>query len=234
MPLDIVEVALQVLGKYIVFSKAELRDASGEWQQFGCWSDQPLPIEYSNPAIGAVAREGSSALICEDDAGHRARVLTAAGTDQDVFRQVLNPSEEVEEREWRRQEILAGIPHVTAATSGEFLPQMLNFEHLDRISFTKGCYTGQEVVARMHYKGKVKRPLFLARSTHPAVDPGVPLYATGAAQAAGTVINAINEEGDGCLLLINAATSALEAGLQMTEPGGPVLEILPLPYSTEA
>lgn len=67
--------------------------------------------------------------------------------------------------EWRYLDILTGIPWLTTATSEEFIPQMLNLDKLGGISFTKGCYTGQEIVARTHYLGKTKRELFLAECT---------------------------------------------------------------------
>jgi tRNA-modifying protein YgfZ len=64
--------------------------------------------------------------------------------------------------EWRYLDIVSGIPWVTSATSEEFIPQMLNLDKLGGISFNKGCYTGQEIVARTHYLGKAKREMFLA------------------------------------------------------------------------
>ncbi len=63
---------------------------------------------------------------------------------------------------WRYLDLLAGIPWITSVTTEEFIPQMLNLDELDGISYTKGCYTGQEIVARTHYLGKAKRALFLA------------------------------------------------------------------------
>ena len=68
---------------------------------------------------------------------------------------------------WRYLDLLAGIPWLTNDTSEEFIPQMLNLDELGAISFTKGCYTGQEIVARTHYLGKAKRSLFLAESAVP-------------------------------------------------------------------
>jgi len=68
---------------------------------------------------------------------------------------------------WRYLDLLAGIPWLTNDTSEEFIPQMLNLDELGAISFSKGCYTGQEIVARTHYLGKAKRSLFLAESAVP-------------------------------------------------------------------
>jgi tRNA-modifying protein YgfZ len=65
--------------------------------------------------------------------------------------------EPMSRQQWRALDIAAGVPQVYAATSGEFVAQMLNLDCIDAVSFTKGCYTGQEVIARAHYRGRVKR-----------------------------------------------------------------------------
>ena len=79
--------------------------------------------------------------------------------------------------DWQLADIRAGIPEITATTTGEFVPQMVNLDLLGGISFTKGCYTGQEIVSRMKYLGRVKRRMlrFSAPDTPPAA--GAPLYA---------------------------------------------------------
>jgi folate-binding protein YgfZ len=80
----------------------------------------------------------------------RALLLQSQGTPA--------PAGEVMEREqWRALDIAAGLPQVYAPTSAQFVAQMLNLDCIDAISFTKGCYTGQEVIARAHYRGRVKR-----------------------------------------------------------------------------
>ncbi|MDD1641600.1 MAG: tRNA-modifying protein YgfZ, partial [Methylococcaceae bacterium] len=70
--------------------------------------------------------------------------------------------------QWRYLDILAGMPWLTTETSEEFIPQMLNLDILGGISFNKGCYTGQEIVARTHYLGKTKRTMFLAECDTPS------------------------------------------------------------------
>ena len=89
---------------------------------------------------------------------------------------------------WQLADIQAGIPTVVGSTSGEFVPQMVNLDLLDGISFTKGCYTGQEIVARMKYLGRVKRRIlrFSAAGTPPA--PSQTLY--GERGVVGQVVSA--------------------------------------------
>ena len=70
-------------------------------------------------------------------------------------------------QQWRYLDILSGVPWLTTETSEQFIPQMLNLDQLGGISFSKGCYTGQEIVARTHYLGKAKRAMFLAECNTP-------------------------------------------------------------------
>jgi folate-binding protein YgfZ len=111
--------------------------------------------------------------------------------------------------DWHR--IHACLPVITAATQDKFVPQMLDLEHLGAISFTKGCYPGQEIVARSQYLGQVKRRLFRIHSESEALAPGQELLSSGS--PAGTVVNAALAPGGGCEALavvqIEAAAGAL-------------------------
>lgn len=101
--------------------------------------------------------------------------------------------------EWRLLDTLAGIPLLGTATSGEFLPQMLNLDELGAISYKKGCYPGQEIIARTHYRGQVKRRLRLLFSNS-AVAPGTALNA-GDKEASGTVLQSALRPAQGAALL---------------------------------
>lgn len=93
--------------------------------------------------------------------------------------------------QWRYIDILSGIPWLTTGTSEEFIPQMLNLDLLGGISFNKGCYTGQEIVARTHYLGKAKRSLFLAECDTPSTpepDSTILDDSTGTEQPIGKVL----------------------------------------------
>jgi folate-binding protein YgfZ len=89
-------------------------------------------------------------------------VLTRAGQPE-----TTEPSELLDASEWRALDIAAGLPQVYVATSEAFVAQMLNLDLVDGVAFDKGCYTGQEVIARAHYRGKVKRRMqrFRTRDT---------------------------------------------------------------------
>lgn len=135
---------------------------------------------------------------------------------------------------WDWLEIKAGIPVITLATQEQFVPQMANLEAIGGVSFQKGCYPGQEIVARTQYLGKLKRRMFLAhiQSVTP-VSAGDELFSADMAeQSSGMVVNAAPSPDGGYDLLAVMQISSIEAGnIHWKTLDGPALEILPLPYS---
>jgi tRNA-modifying protein YgfZ len=135
---------------------------------------------------------------------------------------------------WEWLEIANGLPWITAATQDQFVPQMANLELIGGINFRKGCYPGQEIIARTQYLGKPKRRLFLAHvdaATNPA--PGEPLAADGAGdQSAGTVVNAAPAPEGGFDLLAVVLTANADTGtVRLGSAAGPALRFRPLPYA---
>lgn len=126
---------------------------------------------------------------------------------------------------WEWLEISAGIPDITIATQDTLVPQMANLDTLGGISFNKGCYTGQEIVARTHYLGKVKRRTQLAHCVGDAAPmPGDPLYA--GTEIAGMVMRAAAAPGGGYDLLAEVRLDSLtDAGLRLQTPQGPALKL---------
>jgi hypothetical protein len=103
---------------------------------------------------------------------------------------------------WRWHDIRNGWPQIQAATSGRLVPQMLNMDLLDGVSFRKGCYPGQEVVARMRYLGKLKQRMLLARCAGEAPPgPGADVVCAESGALLGTVVDAQRDAGAGCLVL---------------------------------
>jgi hypothetical protein len=134
---------------------------------------------------------------------------------------------------WRWTRVRAGVPLLTAATSDQFVPQALNWELLGGVSFQKGCYPGQEIVARTQYLGRLKERLFAFRLAADEPSAGARLYAPSFGdQACGTVIDASPHPEGGAALLAVAQRSAAEAEtLHAGSLDGPPLERLPLPYA---
>jgi tRNA-modifying protein YgfZ len=105
--------------------------------------------------------------------------------------------------EWKTSNIEAGIPAIYAATSGKLLPHEINLPELNAVSFNKGCFTGQEIIARMHYRGQLKKRMYRARVTaKTAPVPGADIYAEQG--PAGTVVDSCKETGDSYQVLVVA------------------------------
>ena len=135
---------------------------------------------------------------------------------------------------WDWLDVRAGEPRVTAATYEQFVPQMINFEIVGGVSFHKGCYPGQEVVARAQYRGTVKRRTMLAHA--PSAHVGAELFhSADPGQPCGTVVNAAAAPGAGVDCLVEVKLAALESGtVHVGAADGPVLSFLPLPYPLPA
>lgn len=161
--------SLAELKKYGVFSKVDFSDASAEYQFIGLAGEAAqraltqlfdhLPQHHLgvvNSEHGKVIRldqpKPRYLVICKQDA---ADTLLQAMTEY-----------EVEEEYWEAMDIVAGIANIQTHTSAEFVPQMMNMQAINAISFSKGCYMGQEVVARTKYLGKNKRAAFVLKSDH--------------------------------------------------------------------
>jgi len=135
---------------------------------------------------------------------------------------------------WQLTDIRAGIPWITAATQEEFVLQMANLDLLDGVSFTKGCYPGQEIVARTRYLGKVKRRMYRARIACETASAGQDVFSPEMnGQPSGKIVMAAPAGAGIQECLVVAQMSSLEHGLHLESPAGTPLEMLPLPYAVE-
>ena len=132
---------------------------------------------------------------------------------------------------WWWSEIEAAVPTVFAATQEKFVPQMINFEVLGGVNFKKGCYPGQEVVARSQYLGKLRRRMQRGHVDTTEVATGGDVFHSGGAQPVGTVVLAAPAPGGGTDLLFEVPIDRLDSGtLHVNAPDGPALAVRPLPY----
>jgi folate-binding protein YgfZ len=134
---------------------------------------------------------------------------------------------------WWWSEIMAALPTVFAATQEKFVPQMINFEVLGGVNFRKGCYPGQEVVARSQYLGKLKRRMQRAHvaASAAAVAAAADVFHADAEQPVGTVVLAAPAPRGGTDLLFEAPIDRLQSGtLHLEGRAGPALALRGLPY----
>ena len=132
---------------------------------------------------------------------------------------------------WRLRDIADGLPRVVAATQEQFIPQMVNFEAVGGVSFKKGCYPGQEIVARTQYLGKIKRRMYRV-AVDALTTAGIDLYApeTGE-QSCGNVVIAAQTGENSSEALVVLQVSTVEAGVvHLGSSSGPALRFLSLPY----
>jgi folate-binding protein YgfZ len=140
-----------------------------------------------------------------------------------------------DEAHWQWLGIRAGVPWVTAATSDQLIAQSANWELVGGVDFHKGCYPGQEIVARMQYLGRLKERLRAFHVPEDAVSAGSALRRAGSDEAAGMVVNAAPAPGGGSDLLAVVKNAAFDAGpLNLAEAPDATLSALPLPYEVPA
>lgn len=216
------------LKKYAVFSKCALADHSDRWQRFGI-SAEPEHIQslgFSVPQPDTVSRHNGQFLIGLSDKCFELWIPKIQ--TESMQRKLQEILTEAPLNDWQLRQIESGIGHVSEASSGLFVPQMLNLQAVGGVSFRKGCYTGQEIVARTQYLGKLKRRLYrfgLSGTSLPA--PGEELFSAERKDSAGSVVlSAFSPQGAELLAVVQE--DMLTEPLQTQD--GRTLALLPLPY----
>ena len=204
---DLVPVVLKRLSMFILRSKVQLSDASARWTQYGVWGpDAGEPLAVSE-------RDGAISIGIDTD---RRLVLGAEG--------LLSPG--VSADAWTLAEVRAGRPLIELPTQDQFVPQMVNLELSGGVDFKKGCYPGQEIVARAQYRGAVKRRMYRLKGA--ALKTGQALYSDDSpGQPSGMVVNAA---GDEALAVMQVAAVESKSPIR-AQPLAAPLEVLSLPYS---
>jgi folate-binding protein YgfZ len=133
---------------------------------------------------------------------------------------------------WHLSEIHAGVPVIAKATQEQFVPQMVNFELLGGVNFKKGCYPGQEIVARSQYLGKLKRRTTLVSIADASAAAGMEVFATAdPEQPCGMIVNAAPNGNGGVDALVEMKLAAIEAAsVRLGSAGGTALAFLDMPY----
>jgi len=135
---------------------------------------------------------------------------------------------------WHLADIHAGVPQVTQPTQEQFVPQMVNFELIGGVNFKKGCYPGQEIVARSQYLGKLKRRMVLATLPNAAARAGDEVFSSDDPdQPSGMIVSAAPNGAGGADALVEIKLAALEHEVRHGSAGGTQLAFLPLPYAID-
>lgn len=162
------------LSKYVLRAKVKVTDESPGWRITGLVATAVgAPLAAYPILAGEQRRLGNAWVVCVGEQPARWLLIAPAPQAQAGDSPAAAGTEEAlqsvpaQRQLWRELDIIAGMPQVYGATSEEFVAQMLNLDVLGAIAFDKGCYTGQEVIARAHYRGRVKRRLQRFRSRRP-------------------------------------------------------------------
>jgi hypothetical protein len=220
---DLAPAVAKRLAMFILRSKVKLADVSAQWAQFGLWGDgagaELAKLGLAVPGEDLAVSQAKGALAVRIEAQRHLLLVPAAAA--------ASLTANASAADWTLAEIRAGRPQVVQATQDQFVPQMVNLELTGGVDFQKGCYPGQEIVARTQYRGQLKRRMVRLRAPM-ALRPGQDLYSDDVSgQPGGTVVNAAGGE---ALAVLQIAT--LESGAAIrAEAGGAALEVLPLPYS---
>jgi len=224
------------LSMYVLRSKVKIADASNEWVRLGLAGKSAAT--YVRMAGGTAPSEVHGVTHTNDVTairlpGERFEVLVPAARATPIKTMLANQAEVADPQHWDWLDIRSGIPVVGPTTQEEFVPQMANLDLIGGISFTKGCYPGQEIVARMHYRGTLKQRMYLASVLEGAPpQPGDKLYSpeTGT-QSCGMILSAApGPDGLFDVLAVMQIAAAEHREIHLGSPDGPELELEALPY----
>ncbi|AVO51756.1 folate-binding protein YgfZ [Ectopseudomonas mendocina] len=224
------------LQKYAVFSKSKLSDESQDWIRFGLAGGDAVLNELGLQ-LGDASDSLSSAgqLLAVRLSDGRAELWAPATEASRLQSHLAAHLPQAPLNDWLLAQVRAGVGQVFGATRELFIPQMINLQALGGVSFKKGCYTGQEIVARMQYLGKLKRRLQrlrLVAAELPAI--GVELFSPVHGSSVGEVVLAA-QAGDAVELLAVLQEDAVNDGrIHLGSSEGPTLTLLDLPYQLDA
>ena len=235
LPADRLPAILQRLRMFVLRAQVTLEDASGELARFGitgsCAADL---LPFAPGADKATATRDDITVIRLPGERPRFEIIGPVSALAPLWSKLSETATQTGPDFWSLMDIRAGVPNVFEDTVEAFVPQMANLQLIGGVSFTKGCYTGQEVVARMQYLGKLKRRMYLAHiadTQRPA--PGAEVFSPSSesGQGAGRIVDAAPSPDGGFDVLAVLQISSAEAGdVRLHDAAGPVLELRPMPY----
>lgn len=231
IPAGLLAAQQQDLAKYAAFFKVQLEDLSDQWLRLGLWGDDAqaaltalgLEQQAMNPDRGLVVSLDDSIFelwLPRDQGSTALSTLTEHATPASL-------------NDWQLQLIRLGIGQVQEQTRESFIPQMLNLQQLGGVSFQKGCYTGQEVVARMQYLGKLKRRMYRLLWAGKELPPPGTSIQNSSGQAVGEVVMAAHSQQQIELLAVLQTDAAESPDLTVHNTDEPPLTLASLPYEQQ-
>lgn len=223
---DLLAQTLKRLSMFVLRAKVRLSDASKDLALYGVAGPalEAMTPGAHKPWTRTDAGDATLVHLYPADSVARALWLAPATTPAPAGAALRH-------EDWLWSEVRSGVATVTQPIFEAFVPQMLNYESLGGVNFKKGCYPGQEVVARSQFRGTLKRRGYLAHSDAP-MQAGQEVFDAGdPSQPCGIVAQAAATPQGGFDAIVSLQISAAQGSLQLGQPGGPALTPLPLPYA---
>ena len=234
---DLHAAILKKLSMYVLRSKVKLTNAGNDLVLIGLsGTDAPQALADVGPLpatlLGSTSIEHGQ-LLRLDEQRYLLALDPAAALN--LWPKLATIARPVGLTAWRWLDIMAGIPQITLATQEEFIPQMINFEVIGGVSFKKGCYPGQEIVARTQYLGKIKRRMYRAHLGAGLPVAGAHVFApeTGDQSCGRVVSTSPAPQGGHELLAVIQSTCAEVGEVHLNTLAGPSLVLQPLPYALD-
>ncbi|WP_211332968.1 YgfZ/GcvT domain-containing protein [Pseudorhodoferax soli] len=228
---DLLAPTLKRLSMFVMRAKAKLRDATGEFQLLGALGSTAATLLDGEPAPWHRREVAGGVAVALHPADGQPRALLVLPVDA-ALPDAVASAPALSLADWQLSEVRSGVVLITQPLFEVLVPQMLNYESVGGVSFKKGCYPGQEIVARSQFRGTLKRRAYLV---HAAAElaPGQEVFqASDAEQPTGTVVQAAANPVGGWDALVSVQIAAAEAGqLRAGSAAGPALQLQPLPYA---
>ncbi|MES2842793.1 MAG: folate-binding protein [Pseudomonadota bacterium] len=222
---DLLPATLKRLSMFVLRAKAKLSDAS---EAFAIWglAGSAVPADLPD-APWTQWRNEDTSVVRLYPADETARALWVAPATTPA-----PGGEALSEDLWNWLDVKSAVATLSQPVFEAFVPQMLNYESIGGVNFKKGCYPGQEVVARSQFRGTLKRRAYLVHSPEALAAGQEVFHSSDAEQPCGTVVQAAPHPGGGFDAIVSMQTSAAADGsLHAGSASGPALSLLPLPYS---
>jgi len=243
LPTEIAEKTINRLKMFIMRSDVTMEDVTDDYFHFGIAGEHAsanLNTDLNIETLPTIPDEAvnTSDFSLQKLAGSpdRFEIFGHFDTAVTIWKKLSTNCQPVGQSAWNLQRINAGIPEILTETTDGFVPQMLNLQLINAVNFQKGCYPGQEIVARTKYLGKLKKRLYLAEiTTENTITIGTDLYESGDnQQSVGKVVSAEPSSTSTYRLLLVLRISASEnQPIFLSNKSGPTLTLLDLPYNSE-
>ncbi|WP_020683746.1 YgfZ/GcvT domain-containing protein [Marinobacterium rhizophilum] len=234
---DLLPDAQALLKKYMLFSKAQSADLSDEVVGLGC--SGPGAAVLVEKVLGQVPSEvdgvyASEGILAVRVPGKRFEIWLPKDQALTLLPELIEFAPLGTTDGWELEEIRAAIPDLRNETVEGFIPQMTNLQALHGVSFTKGCYTGQEIITRLQHRGQLKRPMYRATvSSDSRPAPGTALYSADKDNVGKVVLAAPADDGQFELLAVIVKDLAESTPILLGSQHGPALSLQDLPYELD-